>query len=138
MAHIFKYAVLMATPDPRRGERVNVGLVVFLNDHIDVRFSELSKIRALAGGYWDDYATDVKRRLIERFASTKEAEAVISRFPALDPVFHASDLAWLSIDAPEEYEGRIKEILNTLVSKPKGQTKPKSRRINTEIARQPY
>jgi hypothetical protein len=136
MAHTFKYAVLMAIPDARRGERVNVGLIVFLNDHIDVRFSELSKIRALAGGYWDDYATDVKRRLIERFASSKEAEAVISRSPELDPVFHASDLSWLSIDAPEEYENRIKEILAALVNKPKAPTKPQSRRINTEIARQ--
>lgn len=136
MAHIFKYAVLMAIPDARRGERVNVGLVVFLSNHIDVRFSDLSKIRALAGGYWDDYAADVKRRLLERFASSKEAEEVIGQSPALDPVFHASELGWLSINAPEEYEVRVKEILAALVNKPKSPTIRKSTRINTEIARQ--
>ena len=34
MAHIFKYAVLMAIPDPARGERVNVGLVIFREDRM--------------------------------------------------------------------------------------------------------
>jgi Protein of unknown function (DUF3037) len=135
MANIFKYAILMAIPDQRRGERVNVGIVVFLNDRIDVRFAELSKIRALAGGDWDAYASDVRRRLLEQFETSKKAEEVIRTSPRLDPVFQASDLAWLSINSVEEYEGRIKEILTSLVIRPKIEARPKSTRINTEISR---
>ena len=37
MAVTYKYSILQAVPDPRRGERVNVGVVVFLADRLDVR-----------------------------------------------------------------------------------------------------
>ncbi len=137
MAHIFKYAILMAIPDPRRGERVNVGIVVFLNDRIDVRFAELSKISALAGGNWDAYATDLRRRLIDQFGSSEKAEEIIRADPRLDPVFQASDLSWLSINSANEYEDRIKEIMTSLVIRPKPEeARSKSTRINTEISRQ--
>ncbi|TMK03458.1 MAG: DUF3037 domain-containing protein [Alphaproteobacteria bacterium] len=42
MAHIYKYTILTAIPDPRRGERVNVGIIVFKDDGLDVRFRQAS------------------------------------------------------------------------------------------------
>src|SRR3546814_4918881 len=50
MAHIYKYTILQAVPDPRRGECVNVGVAVFLPDRVDVRFSDLAKVKAIARG----------------------------------------------------------------------------------------
>ena len=54
MAHTYEYAVLTAVPNPRRGERVNVGIIVFRDDRIDVRFKEaVYKLRALTGENWN-------------------------------------------------------------------------------------
>jgi hypothetical protein len=57
MAHTFEYAILTAVPDQWRGERVNIGVVVFLDDRLDIRFSDFSKVAAIAGGgNWGEYA----------------------------------------------------------------------------------
>ena len=47
---INKYAVLRIVPDERRGERVNIGLIVLKDTSIDVRLiSSMSKVSALDG-----------------------------------------------------------------------------------------
>jgi hypothetical protein len=137
MAHIYNYAVLMAIPDPGRGERVNVGVVVFLDNRIDVRFAELSKVRAITGQRWEEYVKGVERRLIDRFSSGLEAQEEIARAPQFDKVFHASDVAQFSIYSESDYEARVREILDTLVTRPKlAEIKFRTTRINTEIAKQ--
>lgn len=136
MEHTFEYAILMAEPDPRRGERVNVGLVVFLPDRIDVRFSDLAKVRALAAGDWAEYIKDANRRLMSLFLPDQQPHALMRRFSLLEPIIRFSDLGWFSIERPEQYEERVKSILATLVNRPKPGARPKSTRINTEIARE--
>ncbi len=136
MAHIFKYAVLMAIPDRLRGERVNVGIIVFRPTGADVRLSDVAKLRALAGGDWDGYASDLRHRLIERFGSDPNAADAFVGGPAPDPIIQASDLAWFSIGNVNEYEAQVADILKSLVVRPRGPARPRSTRINTEIARQ--
>ena len=60
MAHIFSFAILKAIPDPKRGERVNVGIVVFKPDGSDIRIPEVGKLRALHDGNWSDYLENVR------------------------------------------------------------------------------
>jgi hypothetical protein len=134
MAHIFNYAVLTAIPDPTRGERVNVGIVAFRPAGADVQFAELSKVRALAGGDWSDYAEDVRQRLIGQFQG-QDAQEFLNGLP-LDPIFKISDLAWFSADNEDEYAARIKQIMESLVLRPRGPSHTRTTRINTEIARQ--
>ena len=56
MALICEYAVLRVSPDARRGETVNVGLVIFRGKRVDVRVSpDLSKVLAL------DPSMDIER-----------------------------------------------------------------------------
>ena len=136
MAHIFKYAILMAMPNPIRGERVNVGIVVLAKDQLDVRFTELSKMRALTGADWQDYAGDVKARLRTAFADTSAALEFLSANPKIDPVFHVSDFAFMRVERMDDYELRVADILKSLVMKPKIASKRKSTRINTEISLQ--
>lgn len=136
MDHIFKYSVLMATPDASRGERVNVGIAVYLEDRIDVRFAELSKVRALTGSDWTEYANGYGRCLAQYFSTGAEACARIVDVQALDPVIKASDLGWFSAEGVEQYEPRVRELLSAMVFKPKAEAeRPKSTRINTEIAK---
>ena len=134
MAHTFKYAVLMAVPDRRRGERVNVGIMIFLHDRVDVRLAGVSKIGALTGGNWRNYADDLQRRLSSQFKSGGEAAEYVALSPRIDAVIEASELAFISIGSAAEYESTVADIMNALVEKPRRETKPKSTTINTEIA----
>src|SRR5437868_1430475 len=135
MAHIFKYAVLMAIPDPARGERVNVGLVIFREDRIDVRFAELSKVRAITGNDWGEYALDVGRRIIETYASPQEAQEAFAAQARFDPVFRATDLSWFAVDGhAAQYEARVQELLDAMVKRPKTPAPvTRSSRFNTQI-----
>jgi hypothetical protein len=136
MAHVFKYAILMAVPNPRRGERVNVGLVVFLKDRLDVRITDAAKIGALAGGDWKSYMKDVSARLLS-FESGEAAETAFRLADRkIDPIVVSSDFASFSIEGLDQYEERVKEILDTLVVRPKLEQKRGETRINTEISQQ--
>lgn len=135
MATVFNYAVLMAIPDVRRGERVNVGIVVFAPGGLDVRLTEMGKVRALTGNDWTGYATDAVRRLKDRFPSSEAAQAAIDAGEPFDPILRATGAAWFSVDSVLDYESRIREILTALVMRPKATLhRPKTTRINTEIA----
>lgn len=137
MATVFNYAVLMAIPDPRRGERVNVGIVVFTPGSLDVRLTEMGKIKALTGSDWSAYASSAARRLKERFPSSEAAQAAMASSEVFDPILRATTPAWFAIDSINDYEARVRDILSSLVVRPK-QTpvKAKTTRINTEIARE--
>lgn len=126
----------MAIPNPIRGERVNVGIVVLAGDRLDVRFTELAKMRALTGADWRTYAGGVEARLRSAFPDTAAAAEFLSTNPKIDPVFQISDFAFMRMERMDDYEVRVADILKTLVMKPKETSKRKSTRINTEISAQ--
>src|SRR5258708_4551152 len=109
MAHIFSYAIIKAIPDPRRGERVNVGIIVFLPERVDVRFSDLAKLSALRSGNWDQYATDARDRIVANYVVNEKPAAFIERFSLLEGVLRFSDVAWFSMERPEQYDDRVKD-----------------------------
>jgi hypothetical protein len=135
MAHIFNFAILEAVPDARRGERVNVGIIIFLPDRVDIRLSEVAKVRALKEGSWDDYLGDVRSRLIATFVIGESPAEFMQRAALIDRVVRFSDLSWFSIDHPDQFEGRVRSILTALVTRAKGVVREKVTRINAEIAR---
>ena len=50
MAHIYNFAIIRVSPDPRRGELVNIGIVVFLPSKLDIHLlPSLTKVHALHG-----------------------------------------------------------------------------------------
>lgn len=134
MAIIFSYAILQAIPNPRRGERVNVGIVVFLPDRIDVRFPEIRKARAIASGNWAQYALDVTARLNTAVSGANAPEHALEKFSISEPLIQCSSLGKFSIEKPEQYEMRVKEILSSLVANQRDRPKTRTTRINTEIA----
>lgn len=137
MATTFSYSVLMAVPDARRGERVNVGIMVFRPGGIDVRMTEMGKLRALTGSDWSSYAEGVKGRLQARFGSSEEAKHMVEAQEAFDPVLRATQPAWFVVDSLADYEASVRQVLSTLVIRPKAViTKQPVTRINTEIARE--
>jgi hypothetical protein len=135
MAHTFEYAILTAVPDQRRGERVNIGVVVFLNDRLDIRFSDLSKVSAIAGGgNWGEYADKVADRLHKRFSTAHDPKEFLRLAGTVERIIRLSEIAWFSVPDERVYEERVSSILDTLVKKPRPETRPRSSRINTEMA----
>jgi hypothetical protein len=50
MERIYNFAIIRISPDPRRGELINIGVVVFLRGRLDVRIlPSLAKVQALHG-----------------------------------------------------------------------------------------
>jgi hypothetical protein len=135
MALSFNYSILSAIPDRSRGERVNIGVIVFLNDRVDVRIAEVSKLRALTGTDWTEYTNKFAALLESRFQDGESALKEIEAFPKLDPAFQASEIGAFRVENLSQYEGRITEIMTALVLRPKEHLKhDKTPRINTEIS----
>lgn len=118
MEHSYKYAILQAVPDARRRERVNVGIIVFRPDQLDVRFGELRKLQALTGHKWERYAVEYKRRVSSLFAPGAKETVLLKRLSALENVITPSDFGWLTAQSSEEYEKRVGEILSVFITKP--------------------
>jgi hypothetical protein len=136
MGHIYSYTVLMAVPDARRGERVNIGICVFLADRLDVRISDAAKVRAIAGGDWQRYASEFAARVGSLFGAGESAADMVARFSLIEPVIQFSELSWFTVEEAGQYESRVTDILTTLVSRPKETRPRKATRINTEIAKE--
>src|SRR5260370_39841322 len=103
MDHIVRYAILRAIPDTRRGERVNIGVVVFLPDRLDVRFAELSKLRALTGSNWEDYISSYNTSAQKIFAEGASEEQLLKNLTFIDGVISPTDLGWFSAASVESY-----------------------------------
>jgi hypothetical protein len=135
MAQSFEFAILQASPDNRRGEQVNVGLVVFLASKLDVRIPESRKLRALTGFAWDDVSRTYAQHIAKAFNPKVAAAEMIGSMDFTSSVFALSGLGTIRIDRPDEYEGRVESILDNLVLRPKLTPAQRQQRINTEIAR---
>ncbi len=105
MTHIFSFAILKATPDPRRGERVNVGIVVFKPDGLDIRIPEVGKLRALHDGDWSDYLEHVRTQLVRLFSPGDEPARFLHRASVFEDVVRFTDVASFSIDEPNSIRG---------------------------------
>src|SRR4030088_3368045 len=115
MAHTYKYALLKAIPDQRRGERVNIGIVAFRERDIDVRFSDIAKLRAISNLDWDSYVAAATERMKESFSIDNAPADFLGRYSVLESVIRFSDISWFSAETPDEYEMRIWEIVDSLV-----------------------
>lgn len=135
MAATYDYAVLTAVPDPRRGERVNVGIVVFRNDRIDVRFESVSyKLRALTGNNLEGRVATAAARFQSMFAEGQTPAVALRRIAGVEPLLKPSELGHFSAVSDADYEERIADILKSLVAVPKREKGETKSRVNTEMA----
>src|SRR4051794_38201138 len=128
MPNTYKYAVLEAIPDARKGERVNIGIIVCLPDRIDVRFRAAApKLRALAGRGWQPDLEAIRRRWSEHFDPAVNLEDVSALHS--EDWLKLSDFAPIFANTPEQYEQTIQQILSALVDIPKIPGRAKGTRI---------
>jgi hypothetical protein len=135
MENTYKYAILTAVPDPRRGERVNIGIVVIKESELDVRFQQAaSKLKALTGSTFDSRIQSAGKR-IKEFSSKAPVEEILSRINMVDPILSPTGTGIINVHSTADYERRIGEILTTLIVPPRERRTESQSRINTEIAK---
>lgn len=115
MAHCFKYSVLRVIPDARRGECVNVGLVVFLDERVDVRvLPSLAKVSALNGAVDLDQLRSLPSTIYE-WIPTGDSEYRHTMLKDMG-VVSVTEMGEFETDgSPHSYETAVKRLMKTLV-----------------------
>jgi hypothetical protein len=135
MENTYKYAILTAVPDPRRGERVNIGIVIFKGNELDVRFQQASsKLKALTGSTLDSRIQSASKR-IKDFGSNAPVEEILPHIGTVDPIISPTGVGIINVHNTADYERRVGEILAALIVPPRERRIESQSRINTEIAK---
>lgn len=119
MARSYNYAILQATPDARRGERVNIGLIVFSGQGLVVRILETRKLTPLTARSWD---ADIKAfsEVIEKLDDPSlEINQRIKELKSVEGAFSLSQPGWFEAASDTEMESALRDIARSLVAKPK-------------------
>jgi len=116
MAESYKYSVLQVIPDQRRGERVNIGIVVYLADRLDVRIlPSLGKVTALNGDIDLQQIYRLDETLNEwtkRYSAAEDKHASLKGFGLIS----LSELGSFSIENNKSYEDTIEQLMKDLVA----------------------
>ncbi len=119
MVHCYKFSIIRFAPDDARDERINIGVIIFSEENLDIRISKkLEKVRALST------ALDIEmlRNLVENIkvvdekfqaagASLDERVRFLSRIGSLT----LSNLGTFSAENATVYENRISSIFKSMV-----------------------
>ena len=135
MAHIFEYAVLRVTPDPVRGESVNIGLVVFLDSGIDVRMlPHLGKVTALDANLDLNALLVLPDQLRTLYSGPARPVGVAEPLRHLG-VVSISEKATFSLQDQSQYDAQVESLMKRLVfpTPNKKRILPKNTRIQTSL-----
>lgn len=126
MVRSFEYAVLRVIPDARRGECVNVGLVIFVETGVDVRILQpLSKVSALNGRLNLDQIRALPKVIDDWTTGVSDSAAKHALLKNLG-VVSVSDLGYFEISSGQEYEDRVTKLMRNLVVPVSPQRSPQS------------
>lgn len=130
MATISEYAIIRVVPEAFRGEQINVGIVVFNADGIDVRLHASPRLFGALG--LDASSLDWLPRFLIRHddadLSAKDRHRKLSMFPG----YVLSELGWFEFESAQEYEARLARIQNDYVARPK---KLQAKKRSTSLVR---
>ena len=117
MEHTFNYAILQVIPDIRRGERVNIGIVVFKPDGLDIRVSETRKLQALTAGSWDSEISAFTAALKKLDRPEAKPDARLKAMSIVENQFSMRKVGWFKAPTVGAYDATVQEILKELVTK---------------------
>jgi hypothetical protein len=120
MAHSYSFAVVRFAPDDARGERLNVGLVVFNDESLDIRLAKrLEKIRSISAALETKTVQDVIENLGNldekiRDDGLVDAASRRSRLSSVGPI-SLSEIGTFVAESASSYEDRVASILRIMV-----------------------
>jgi len=127
----FKYSLIRLTPNLEKGETINVGLIVYHGDSIDVRMSNsISKLRAIDKGLDGDYLEDLTNSLYDLSKAIDDVYLLPKLFKGS---LSLSDFGMFSLDQNNSYENKVNELMNRLVNPHKKPYKRVNRKVFFDI-----
>ncbi len=134
MVHSFNYAILQAVPDARRGERVNIGAVVFKQDGLDIRVAGTRKLSSLTARSWDAEIKAFGEIISELDDSKLEMAERHAVLMAVQDKLTLSEAGWFTATTTQKYEATVKDILRTFVMRPKRSSRTEGPSVVAEIS----
>lgn len=138
--NLIKYSLIQFTPDRKRNETINIGLVAFMPDSIVVNLCEsIRKIRAVDGAISGNDLKNIESMLQKIFSkSVPESQEIESRFEFLKLIlpdsYQLSTLGCFSAATREEANLKISLLMNELVIPPRPViTRERGARIITNL-----
>lgn len=117
MERIFEYAIVRLTSQPHRGERFNIGLVVFKKDRLDIRLHPSPSLVRAVGADIDDVDW-IPRLLVEADDVGLVANERCQRLGQY-PGFAMSPIGWFEAQDEDQYEQRIATLRTEFVDRPR-------------------
>ncbi|MER8465989.1 hypothetical protein [Mesorhizobium sp. M1396] len=134
MDRIYSYAILQAAPDARRGERVNIGLLVLKDDGLDIQVFESRKIRALTGRSWDSFIDSYSTMMRSVDDPSLSKEERFTYLSAAQGDILLSKRGWFEAASEDQYKSRVREIVKVSISRPAPERKRDDSSIVSEIS----
>ena len=131
----FKFSVLQADPDRRRGERVNVGLSSFWKTGLTSGCRSSVSSPCLPGINGTMVAEAYATQLTKGFDRNRSAQELLSGISFVSQIFEASEVGNTTVHSDAEYEDKVNSILQHLVKKPSLTKADKQQKINSEISK---
>lgn len=127
----FKYSLIRVTPNLEKGETINVGLIVYRGDDIDVRMiHSVSKLRAIDKGLDADYLDELTGSLYDLSKAINDITLMPRLFKG---TLSLSDFGMFTVDSNDDYEPKINELMNRLVNPHKKPYKRVNRKVFFDI-----
>lgn len=138
--NIVNYSLIQFTPDRKRNETINIGLVVFLPDTIAVHLCEsIRKIRAVDGATSANDLKNIEAKLAKLFGRlNREPQLFASEFEfirkMLPSSYQLSGLGYFSANGADEISLKVNRLMAELVIPPKPQiSRDRGARIITTL-----
>ena len=105
MMHYFDYALIKYMPNPKRGEIINIGLIVFKPSGVDVRMLSAANKAALLDGTSTEHNLDLVKQSFESLALLVGApEDRYTILTTANAAVFLSEKSYFSIQGLNEYE----------------------------------
>jgi len=112
----YDYSLIRYMPSQKRGEIVNIGIIVFNRSSIDLRIlSGAAKLRLLDGSSSIDDISEFEFILDEAKKICKTSDEIINFLGMFKSAFKLSAKAKFSIDHEGQYESQLTRLFNDLV-----------------------
>jgi hypothetical protein len=134
LANTFKYSIIRAEPDLRRGERVNVGIAIENGSSLDVRVVDTRKATTIASKNWDAHIQLFSDALHDFYVDEGDLDGVAMLLKGLDRQLGLTSTGWFEANGTEAYEAQVTQIVEALVARPKTVRKARETSLATEVA----
>lgn len=134
MVAMFKYSIIRVEPDQRRGERVNVGIVVQRGEDLDIRIFDTRKASLLASIEWDAHINQFSDVISDVYGRCGDFSLLPAFINDLDRQINLTSAGWFEARDGEDYESQVKQVAETLIERPRAVRRSRETGLATEIA----